>query len=281
MTIHSSAIIDKECRIGEGVHIGANSYIGAKTQIGDNTVIHAQVVIDGNVTIGENNIIFPGAVIGFAPQDKTYKGEESGVLIGNNNVLREYVTINAATGAGALTQIGNDNMIMAYCHVAHNCRLGNDVTMANSVSLGGHVVVESYAILGGVLGVHQFTHIGQLSMIGGMSRVDRDVPPFTLVEGNPARIRGLNKIGLQRNGHLGSSSSDIWMGLKEVFKTLYSDRTNLNQRVSELLGTLAEDSPEQALVSFLDQSLNDTNRRGPVPRQANEDSSQNNDLNKV
>ena len=162
-------------------------------------------------------------------------------------------------------------MIMAYCHVAHNCRLGNDVTMANSVSLGGHVVVESYAILGGVLGVHQFTHIGQLSMIGGMSRVDRDVPPFTLVEGNPARIRGLNKIGLQRNSHLGSNSSDIWMGLKEVFKTLYSDRTSLNQRVSELLGTLPEDSPEQALVSFLDQSLNDINRRGPVPRQANED----------
>lgn len=280
MTIHSSAIIDKECRIGEGVHIGANSYIGAKTQIGDNTVIHAQVVIDGNVKIGEGNTIFPGAVIGFAPQDKTYQGEESGVLIGNNNVLREYVTINAATGAGALTQIGNDNMIMAYCHVAHNCLIADNVTMANSVSLGGHVVVESYAILGGVLGVHQFTHIGQLSMIGGMSRVDRDVPPFTLVEGNPARIRGLNKIGLQRNRRPGSGSSDIWMGLKEVFRTLYSDRTNLNQAVSELLGTLAEDSPEQALVSFLDQSLNDTNRRGPIPRYPNEDSSQNNDLNK-
>jgi len=281
MTIHPTAIIEDGCCIGSEVNIGANSYIGAKTQIGDNTVIHAQVVIDGNVKIGEGNTIFPGAVIGLAPQDKTYQGEESGVLIGNRNVIREYVTINAATGAGALTQIGNDNMIMAYCHVAHNCRLGNDVTMANSVSLGGHVVVESYAILGGVLGVHQFTHIGQLSMIGGMSRVDRDVPPFTLVEGNPARIRGLNKIGLQRNGHLGSSSSDIWMGLKEIFKTLYSDRTSLNQRVRELLGTLPEDSPEQALVSFLDQSLNDTSRRGPIPRQANEDSSQNNDLNKV
>ena len=280
MTIHSSAIIDKECRIGEGVHIGANSYIGAKTQIGDNTVIHAQVVIDGNVKIGEGNTIFPGAVIGLAPQDKTYQGEESGVLIGNHNVIREYVTINSATGKGSLTQIGDGNMIMAYCHVAHNCRLDNDITMANAVSLGGHVVVESYAILGGVLGVHQFTHIGQLSMIGGMSRVDRDVPPFTLVEGNPARIRGLNKIGLQRNRRPGSGSSDIWMGLKEVFRTLYKDRTNLNQAVSELLGNLPEDSPEQALVSFLDQSLNDTNRRGPIPRYPNEDSSQNNDLNK-
>ena len=160
MAIHPTAIIEDGCYIGNEVDIGANSYIGAKTQIGDNTVIHAQVVIDGNVKIGEGNIIFPGAVIGLAPQDKTYQGEESGVLIGNHNVIREYVTINSATGEGSLTQIGDSNMMMAYCHIAHNCLIADNVTMANSVSLGGHVVVESDAVLGGVLGIHQYTHIG-------------------------------------------------------------------------------------------------------------------------
>ena len=271
MTIHPTAIIEDGCYIGSEVDIGANSYIGAKTQIGDNTVIHAQVVIDGNVKIGEGNIIFPGAVIGLAPQDKTYHGEESGVLIGNHNVIREYVTINSATGEGSLTQIGDSNMMMAYCHIAHNCLIADNVTMANSVSLGGHVVVESDAVLGGVLGIHQYTHIGQISMVGGMSRVDRDVPPFTLVEGNPARIRGLNKIGIQRVRRLRSDDYDVWPRLKEVFKVLYSDRTALNQSVSGALASFPEDTPEYSLITFLDQSLNDPNRRGPVPRYSIED----------
>ena len=268
MTIHSSAIIEEGCRIGEGVHIGANAYIGANVDIGKNTFIHPHVVIDGHVEIGENNAIFPGAVIGLAPQDKTYEGESSTVVIGNNNVFREYVTINRATGANSVTQIGNANMIMAYCHIAHNCRIANNVTLANSVSLGGHVVIESDAVLGGVLGVHQFTHIGQISMVGGMSRVDRDVPPFTLVEGNPARIRGLNKIGLDRNGRFGDTDPEEIIRLKSAFKALFADGLALSDKVAVMLKKRPQSSPEYVLAKFLEQSMNDPTRRGPLPRQA-------------
>ncbi|MDY7014999.1 MAG: acyl-ACP--UDP-N-acetylglucosamine O-acyltransferase [Cyanobacteriota bacterium] len=257
--IHPTAIIHPGAELHPTVEVGPYAIIGESVKIGPQTTIGPHAVIEGPTEIGMGNRIFPGAAIGLDSQDKKYQGADSWVKIGDRNRIREYVTINRATGEGEATEIGNDNLLMAYVHVAHNCWIENNVTIANNVALAGHVEIESKAIIGGVLGVHQFVRIGQLAMVGGMSRVDRDVPPYMLVEGNPARVRSLNSIGLQRAK---CPPEDIAQ-LKKAFRMLYRSNYSFSQAVEQLY-LLGEETAVRHLRNFLISSLSE-GRRGPIP----------------
>lgn len=257
--IHPTAVIHPDAQLHPTVKVGAYAVIGDNVKVGTDTVIGAHAVIDGPTEIGERNYIFPGAAIGLDPQDLKYDGAPSWVRIGDDNRIREYVTINRATGAGAATAIGNNNLLMAYVHVAHNCRIGNSVVIANSVALAGYVHIESKATIGGVLGIHQFVHIGRLAMVGGMSRIDRDVPPYMLVEGNPSRVRSLNLVGLKRAG----MSAEQLGQLKKAFRTLYRSGHTLNESL-ELLDLLPDSEDLQHLRRFLRLSQM-SGRRGLIP----------------
>lgn len=258
--IHPTAVIHPTAQLHPSVKVGPYTVIGENVKIGAETIIDTHVIIEGPTEIGVGNHIFPGAVIGGEPQDLKYKGEPSWVKIGDYNQIREYVTINRATDAGQVTQIGNHNLLMAYVHVAHNCVLEDEVIIANSVSLAGHIYIESKARISGVLGVHQFVHIGSLAMIGGMSRIERDVPPYTLVEGNPSRVRALNLIGLQRSG---VSSEEIGE-IKQAFRLVYRSGLTFQQGLIELK-TISHNPYVQHFCHFLEQSTSASGRRGPIP----------------
>ena len=217
--IHPTAIVDSAAEIAEGVEIGPYAVIGANVQIGAGTKIYPHAVIDGNTTIGPGCEIFPGAVIGLRCQDLKYKDETTFVRIGEGTTIRECVTINSSTGEGGETVVGRNCMLMAYCHVAHNCVVGDEVVMANLASLSGHITIEDKAILGGLVGVHQFVRIGTMSMTGGASKVIQDVPPYGLSDGNPCSVRSLNIVGLKRGG----MSRETREALHHVFKTLFFD----------------------------------------------------------
>lgn len=257
--IHPTAVVHPSAELHPTVQIGAYAVIGEKVKVGAGTIIGPHVVIEGLTEIGERNEIFPGAAIGLEPQDLKYDGSLSLVKIGNGNKIREYVTINRATNAGEATVIGNDNLLMAYVHVAHNCVIEDSVVIANSVSLAGHVYIESKAVIGGVLGIHQFVHVGRLAMVGGMSRIDRDVPPFMLVEGSPSRVRSLNLVGLKRAGFTNTDLADI----KKGFRLLYRSGFTLNQALEQLEG-LSNNPHIEHLYHFLQLSQL-PKRRGPIP----------------
>lgn len=257
--IHPTAVIHPNAELHPTVQIGAYAVIGAQVKVGPETEIGPHVVLEGPTEIGAQNQIFPGAAIGLAPQDKKYKGDRSWVKIGDGNCIREYVTINRATGDGEATLIGNGNLLMAYVHIAHNCAIEDKVIIANAVSLAGHVHIESRANIGGVLGIHQFVRIGQQAMLGGMSRIDRDVPPYMLVEGNPCRVRSLNLVGLKRAG-----MTNLELGyLKKAFRILYRSGLTLNQAL-EQLDLLPDNEYLQNLRRFLQLSQM-PGRRGPIP----------------
>ena len=194
--VHPNAYIDPCAELHQDVIISQGAIVGPNVTIGKGTEIGPNAVITGRTQIGNNNKVFPNVFIGLDPQDLKYKGAPTEVIIGDNNTFRECVTINKATDEGEKTVIGNNNLLMAYTHIGHNCELGNRIVLSNSVQVAGHVKIEDKAIIGGCLGIHQFVHIGYLAMIGGMTRVDRDVPPFCLAEGHPGRFRGLNRIGI-------------------------------------------------------------------------------------
>lgn len=258
--IHPTAIIHPGAELHPSVQVGAYAVIGAQVKVGPETKIGSHVVLEGSTEIGARNQIFPGAAIGLEPQDLKYDGSLSLVKIGDDNRIREYVTINRATRASEVTQVGSHNLLMAYVHVAHNCQIENQVIVANAVSLAGHVHIESRAVIGGVVGIHQFVQIGQLAMVGGMSRIDRDVPPYMLVEGNPARVRALNQVGLKRAG-LGEGQ--VMQSLKKAYKLLYRSGLTLNQAL-EQLDLLSDSEPLQHLRQFL-LSSQAKGRRGPIP----------------
>ncbi|BAQ65637.1 acyl-ACP--UDP-N-acetylglucosamine O-acyltransferase [Geminocystis sp. NIES-3709] len=257
--IHPTAIIDPNAELDPTVEIGPNVVIGADVKIGANTVVGANVVISGAIEIGCDNQIFPGAALGLSPQDLKYKGAKSFVKIGDRNTIREYVTVNRATGEGEETVIGNDNLLMAYVHVAHNCILGDRIVIANSVALAGHVEVESKAVIGGMLGIHQFVKVGRMAMLGGMSRIDRDVPPYMLVEGNPSHVRSLNLVALKRNNF---EIQEISL-MKKAYKILYRSGLTINQALKEL-EYLCDNEHINHLVKFMETSVNDKNRRGLI-----------------
>ncbi|MCS6958792.1 MAG: acyl-ACP--UDP-N-acetylglucosamine O-acyltransferase [Pseudanabaenaceae cyanobacterium SKYGB_i_bin29] len=259
MLIHPTAVVHPGAEIHPSVQIGAYSVIGEYVKIGENTRIGTHVVIDGWTEIGARNKIFTGAVIGTEPQDLKYDGALTQVTIGDDNLIREYVTINRATFAGERTVIGNHNLLMAYVHVGHNCTIQDRVVIANSVALSGHVLIESRARVSGVLGVHQFVHIGQLAMVGGMSRIERDVPPFMTVEGNPSRVRAINRIGLERAGVDAETIGEI----KNAFRILYRQGLTLQEALSKLA---ASANPYvRHLYDFLLASSTAPGRRHPIP----------------
>jgi UDP-N-acetylglucosamine acyltransferase len=261
--IHPTAVVHPGAELDPTVQVGPYAIIGENVTIGAGTTIGAHAVIEGPTIIGVGNQIFPGAAIGLDSQDLKYKGGETWVKIGDYNRIREYVTINRATGIGEATVIGNRNLLMAYVHVAHNCTIEDYVKIANATSLAGDVYVESEAVISGVLGVHQFVRIGRLSMIGGMTRIQRDVPPFTIVEGTPARVRSLNFVGLERAG----CNPEELAILKKAFRTIYHSDKTLSQALVEL-DVFPYNERVQQLQRFLQLSIDgkkDNKRRGPIP----------------
>lgn len=269
MLIHPTALIHPGAELHPTVQVGPYAIIGEGVKVGAQTTIGAHVVLDGNTEIGAHNQIFPGAIIGMEPQDLKYAGEPTAVKIGDNNLIREYVTINRATGVGEATHIGNGNLLMAYVHVGHNCVIEDSVVIANGVALAGHVHIESRARLSGVLGVHQFVHIGRHAMIGGMARIDRDVPPYMTVEGNPARVRTLNLIGLKRAGF---TPTDLQL-LKKAFRLLYRSGLTFNEAI-EQMEMLPENEYLQHLLRFLHLSQMEGRRKltpGKLQKSGSED----------
>ena len=240
MNIHSTAVVSPEASLQEGVEIGPYSVIGPNVKIGKDTVIGPHAVIEGRTEIGDKCRIFQFASIGALPQDLKFDGKETKVIIGNNNMIREFVTIHSATSADiGMTFIGDNNLIMAYCHVAHNCKLGNNIVMANAANLAGHIHVEDYAIIGGLSGVHQFTRIGCHSIIGGASAVVQDIPPYITVSGNRAKPYGLNLIGLKRRGF----PEETIQALKKAYKIVFRSSLLLSvaiERIQEEVKDLPE-----------------------------------------
>ncbi|MGF1589809.1 MAG: acyl-ACP--UDP-N-acetylglucosamine O-acyltransferase [Pleurocapsa sp.] len=256
--IHPTAVINNHAQIHPTVRVEPYAVIGGQVSIGANTIVGSHAIIDGLTKIGKDNQIFPGAAIGLEPQDLKYQGANSQVIIGDRNRIREYVTINRATNEGEATVIGDNNLLMAYSHVGHNCIIDNEVVIANSVAIAGHVHVESMAIISGVLGIHQFVQIGRMAMVGGMSRISRDVPPYMMVEGNPARVRSLNLVGLKRRG----VTREEIQQLKKAFHLLYLQHLPLQDAIAQL-ALMSDNSHIQHLQKFMQSSLAD-NRRGLI-----------------
>ncbi|MDO9529265.1 MAG: acyl-ACP--UDP-N-acetylglucosamine O-acyltransferase [Syntrophales bacterium] len=251
MNIHPTAIVSPEAYLAEGVEVGPYSIIGSDVNIGENTVVGPHVVIESHTDIGENCRIFQFCSLGGIPQDLKFNGEESRVIIGNNNTIREYVTINRATSADiGTTIIGDNNLLMAYCHVAHNCKLGNNIVMANAVNLGGHIHVEDYVIIGGMTGIHQFVHIGCHCMVGGKSAVPKDIPPYVLAAGNYAEVQGLNLIGLHRRGF----TEETIRALKKAYKITFKSSMLLSEAIKRVESEV-EDIPEiKHFIEFIRKS---------------------------
>jgi len=249
--IHDTAVVEEGAEIGDGVKIGPYTIVSDQAQIDRKTEIGPHVVIEGDVRIGERNEIRNGAVIGTPPQDLSFEGGETGVRIGDDNIIREYVTINrSSTSPGGNTVIGNDNMLMSYCHIAHDCQLGNGIAMANGVTLAGHVMVEDQVMMGGLTPVHQFVRIGEYSMVGGISRINKDVPPYVRVSGNPAKVFDLNSVGLRRHDF----DADTRKILKRAFKLIYRADNNTSQALDQIESELPSHENIDHLVDFIRQS---------------------------
>jgi len=262
LLIHPSASIHPKAQLHDGVIVGQGAIIGPEVVIGSGTSVGPNSVVDGKTILGKNNKIFPNVFLGLEPQDLKYKGANTELIIGDDNTFRECVTINKATNQGEKTIIGSNNLMMAYSHIGHNCEIGNNVILSNSVQVAGHVRIEDCAIVGGCLGIHQFVHIGYLSMIGGMTRVTRDVPPFCLAEGSPGRLRGLNKVGIKRSGLIEKKNLNFKLLLKTWLLLFKSDYV-ISEAVEVALRQELDFSSKK-LCEFVKDSIS-SNRRGPLP----------------
>lgn len=241
ISIHKTAVIHPGAQLSSGVAIGPYSVIEGNVSLGDNVRVGSHCVITGQTSIGRNCKIYTGAVIGSAPQDKKYSADDNVFLnIGDNNVIREYVTINPGTAeGGGKTVLGNNNLIMAYAHIAHDCILGNNCVMANAATLGGHVTLEDNAIVGGLSAVHQFVRLGRLSIIGGCSKVVQDVPPFSMCDGHPAEVLNANTVGLKR----AQIPTETIQKLRRAFKILFRSglsRTTALEKIAREIPTCPE-----------------------------------------
>lgn len=248
ISVHKTAIVSPGTKLSSGVVVGPYSVVDASVRLGDNVRIGAHCVVTGQTTIGRNCKIYSGAVIGSAPQDKKYSADDNVFLnIGENNVIREFVTVNTGTAeGGGKTVIGSNNLIMAYSHVAHDCVLGNYCVLANAATLGGHVTLEDNAVIGGLSAVHQFVRLGRLSIIGGCSKVVQDVPPFSMCDGHPAKVRGINSIGLKRADFDREVIKEVRQAFKILFRSGLSKKHALETIVQE-----CRDIPEvEHLVFF-------------------------------
>jgi UDP-N-acetylglucosamine acyltransferase len=279
MRIHQTAVVDQRANLADDVEIGPYSVVGPSVTIGPGTVVDNHVTITGHTTIGSGCHIHSCSVIGGDPQDLKFRGEETEVIIGDNNNIREFVTINAGTsGGGGKTVIGDENLLMAYVHIAHDCILGNRLVLANLATLGGHIKVDDGARISGLAAVHHFVAIGRLAFVGGCAKVVRDVPPFITVDGNPARVRGLNLEGLKRSG---MSREDI-QSLKEAYRLVYRSDLNRSQALEEIRAQGLDDhDPTAEFMGALTDSERGRRGRGreglrtdvPVQRKAEGDAS--------
>lgn len=230
MQIHRTAIVSKKAELASDIQLGPYSIINDNVQIGQGSKIGAYCVIGNNTNIGEYCEIWTGAVIGSQPQDLKYKGENSFLEIGDKNIIREYCTFNLGTGDGGKTIIGNGNLFMAYSHVAHDCRIGNNCVIANNGTLAGHVIIEDKAVIGGLAAVHQFVTVGKLSIIGGCSKAVQDIPPYSTCDGHPASVFGLNLLGLKRDG----MEKEVIRQLSHAFKILFNSGLSLKHALEKL-----------------------------------------------
>jgi UDP-N-acetylglucosamine acyltransferase len=251
VNIHPTAIVHPGAKIAQGVQIGAYSVVGEHVSVGKDTRIASHVLIEGWTTIGERNQVFSFSCIGTPPQDIGYRNEETYLIIGNDNVIRESATIHrATTKEDRVTQIGNSNFLMAYSHVAHDCKLGNHIIMANSVGLGGHITVGDYAILGGIVAVHQFVRIGAYAIIGGQSAVPQDIPPYVSASGNRAKLYGLNLVGLKRRGF----SDETISNLKKAYKIVFRSGLILEDALSKVKAELSGSPEAMRFMEFMKNS---------------------------
>ncbi len=245
---HPTAVVDPSAEIGAGVEIGPYCLIGANVRIGDNCRLHSHVVIDGHTEIGAGCQIFPFASLGLAPQDLKYRGEPSKLVIGANNVIREYVTMNPGTeGGGLLTKVGSNCLFMVHAHVAHDCQIGNGVILANHATLAGHCSVADHAILGGISALHQFVRVGEHAFIGGMSGAETDVIPFGMVTGLREGLAGLNLVGMKRHGF----TRDQIQSVRKAYEMLFAAEGTLRERVEQLAETFAGDDAVARIVAFI------------------------------
>ena len=245
--IHPTAIVHPKAVIGEGAEIGPFCVIGEHVKVGPRAMLLSHVVVNGHTTIGEETKIHPFCSIGAPSQDRKYLGETSYTTIGARTEIREYVSVHRATGEGETTSIGDDSLLLAYVHIAHNCRIGNNVTMSSTAQLAGHVTVEDYVTIGGQTGVHQFVRIGEHAMIGGISRIGQDVPPYVLVSGNPAKPFGLNRVGLQR----AEFTPEVMAELKECYNLLYRSGNNISQ-AAEAMRAIVSNDKSRHLLAFIE-----------------------------
>ena len=247
--IHSSSVIDKKAEISDKVNIGPFCYVGPYVKLKDDVKLVSNVHIEGNTEVGKGTKIFPFASLGTQPQDLKYKGEKNNLIIGENNLIREYVTINPGTeGGGSTTTIGNNCLFMISSHIAHDCKIGNNVIIANNVPLGGHVTIEDSVVIGGNSAVQQFTRIGRLAMIGGMTGVLKDVIPFGLSIGNRNFLQGLNLIGLRRHKY----DNQKIMGLDRAYKGIFSSK-NLHENLSKINGEYKDNELVSEVIKFIEK----------------------------
>ena len=256
--IHSLAYVDSTAKIADDVVIGPFCYIESGAVIGKGCHLESHVTIKKWTEIGENNYIAQGAVLGGDPQDAKYQGEETYLIVGNNNIIREYVTLHRATGEGKSTVIGNDCFIMAYCHVGHNCTLHDKVTMANSVGISGYVTVEERATIGGMCGIHQFCRIGKIAMVGGFTKITKDVPPFMLVDGLDQEVKDINAVGLRRIG----ITADDRLALHKACKFLYKSQLGTKSAVEIIIAEVPQTAEVEYLLEFERRRAQGRNGRG-------------------
>jgi UDP-N-acetylglucosamine acyltransferase len=247
--IHKTAIIDPKAKISSTVRIGPYTVIGPNVEIDDYVVIHAQVNINGHTKIGKKNIIYPMSSIGSDPQDLKYNGEKTTLLIGENNTIREHVTINTGTiQGGGITKVGNNNLIMIGAHIAHDCSVGNNIVMANNSAIAGHAIIDDFVIIGAKCGIQQFARIGKMAMIGGMTGVSRDVIPYGLSTGNRNFLNGINVVGLRRSNVQNKEIIGLTEAYKEIFKTV-----SLNENLNKLNGKYKDNALVKEVLEFINK----------------------------
>ena len=252
--IHPSAIISSKAEIEEDVAIGPFCIVGDGAHIKKGSKLASNVIIEGNTVIGNNCTIYPFTSLGLPPQDMKYKDEETGLTIGNNNTIREYITIHRASVSGdGVTSIGDNNFLMAYVHIAHDCKIGSNVIMANVATLAGHVAVEDHAVIGGLVAIHQFTRIGAYAMVGGFSGVGQDIPPYMIASGARSKLFGLNAIGLKRHGFSDQTINE----LKKAYKILFREKHTLKEAIKKVQEDLPYTEEIKHLIEFIQK-----NKRG-------------------
>lgn len=250
MKIHPTAIVHPKAKLAREVIVGAYSSIDENVVIGPKTWIGQRVTIEGWTEIGEGTRIFTGAVIGSISQDRKYKGEKSRLVIGDNNTIREYVTINLGTDEANFTTIGNDNLVMAYVHIAHDCLIKDRIVLANAATLAGHVLIEDGAVIGGLVAIHQLTRVGTMAIVGGCSKVVKDVPPYSMVDGHPTKVYGLNSVGLRRAG----MPAEVRSNLKHAFKILYNSKLSIRTALERIKKEVAPSQEIEHLINFVKTS---------------------------